>query len=126
MPEFIPQHTPHNLDAFTKGYLEAAEWLLPEDVDRNTITGFHPDTIAKAKADCEKFMRDNRADLVRYFEISERPKSHAGHDFWLSRVGAGTGFWDRGKDPVFQKLEAAAKTFPEVSIVAGDGLMYIE
>ena len=39
MSEFIPEHTPSGLDEFTTGYLEAVEWLLPEETNRDKLRG---------------------------------------------------------------------------------------
>lgn len=125
MPEFIAQHVPPGLDAFTTGYLEAIEWLV-DDEDRNKVTGFHPDTIQQSKKECEDFIRENREDLKTYV-ASDRSMCHAGHDFWLSRNGHGTGFWDRGSHPVFDSLHQAAKLKGEMNIfVDANGKILIE
>jgi hypothetical protein len=129
MPEFIPEHASppgHNLDAFTVGYLECAEWLARcywnrdgserndsdlTDEERSRCRGFTRKAIAEAKADCKAFQKANRGDLATYYEISNRDKSHAGHDFFLSRNGHGAGFFDRGSDPVFHRLQDAARVW---------------
>ena len=78
MPTFYPEHDNprgHNLDAFTRGYLGAAEWLARnwqdgrDDPDltrdeRSRCRGFTRKAIAEAKRDCKAFQKHNRADLV--------------------------------------------------------------
>lgn len=116
MPEFIPEHTPHNLDAFTRGYLDAAEWLLDEEIDRAKIRGWTKEAITRAKKDCAAFQADNAALLDQYRE-TYLPKGGydvdecAGHDFYLTRCGHGTGFWDRGLGDLGDKLADAARRY---------------
>ena len=119
MPEFIPEHTPHNLDAFTRGYLDAAEWLLDDETDRSKIRGWMKEAITRAKKDCAAFQSDNAALLDQYRE-AYKPKGDydvdecAGHDFYLTRCGHGTGFWDRGLGDLGDKLADAARRCGEV------------
>lgn len=113
MPEFIPSHTPSDVDEFTRGYLAAVEWLLDEDVNRDKIRGFSRDAIARAKGDCKAFQRDNAADLAAYEESTGRDMECAGHDFWLTRNHHGAGFWDRGDHPCLRRLTDAAHVYGE-------------
>lgn len=108
MPEFIPEHVPAGLDDFTRGYLEAMEWLLPEETNRDKLRGFTRKTTKRAMEECADFQESNGADLAEYYELSGRPEDHAGHDFYLSRNGHGAGFFDRGSAPVFDRLQDAA------------------
>jgi hypothetical protein len=119
MPEFIPDHTPADLDDFTRGYMECAEWCAlvardddPEmtDNDRAECIGFDSDAIAQAKADCADFQTSNESDMLTYYELGRDP-AHAGHDFYLTRNGAGAGFWDRGDDPVYTRLSDACRPY---------------
>jgi len=133
MPEFVAQHVPPGLDEFTTGYLEAVEWLLPEQTDaggaiigpppRDTLQGFAPAFLAEAEADCADFQEQHAADLERYVELTRRTMSGAGVDFWLTRNGHGAGFWDRGTDPVFERLTAAAKVYGGVDIEVAENLI---
>lgn len=71
---------------------------------------------AKMTPDCERFVKENEADLLLYVEHIQptidayggsddrRPESWAGHDFWLTRGGHGTGFWDRFPSPIPEML----------------------
>lgn len=83
-------------------------------------------------AECRDFIAANRADLDAYGEnraydpSQGSVESYAGHDFYLTRVGHGTGFWDRGLGDLGDRLAAACKPFEDVSgglslIDCGDG-----
>lgn len=118
MPEFFPEHTPSGLDEFTTGYLEAVEWLLPEETDSegniigpppyDKLTGFERKTLARIKRDCRQFPKDNRELLAQFCEITGRGMDSAGHDFFLTRNRHGAGFWDRGARQVGEDLSTAA------------------
>jgi hypothetical protein len=145
------------LDPFTQGYIEALffteeESLCEEsdgarrmpDVAINTATmesrfvggdsfGFAdlaPETLARIIADCAAF----RETLDWRAFVADRNGNHAsdeqaGHDFWLTRNGHGTGFWDRpesyyGAHQV--ALDAAAKAAKSVDVYLGDdGKVYL-
>ena len=133
MPEFYPEHIPETADPFLKGYLAAFEWLLPDEqdgdrpdaIDRSKIRGWSREALRRIKADCRDFQRANKAALARYCELRRAETAHrlrvrqydelecAGHDFFLTRERHGTGFWDRGEDPVFEELTKAAETYGE-------------
>lgn len=126
MAEFIPQHVPSIPCAFTRGYLTAAEWLLPDDTDRTAIAGWAPGAFGFAMSECEAFQQANADKLARYSELSERGWEHAGHDFYLSRNGHGAGFFDRGDDPVFTELQDAAEACGDSEAYVGDdGYLYL-
>jgi hypothetical protein len=115
-----------NLDTFTKQYLETALWAETDDngdpLDRNhELCSFAPETLARAIADCAAFQAANAAD------IGERA-SDAGHDFWLTRNGHGTGFWDGDwPEDAGKRLTVASKRFGEIHLYVGDdGLLYFE
>jgi hypothetical protein len=108
MPQFYPEHTPRTIDEFTAGYLDAAEWLLDDEVDRDRLRGWTKAAVVRAVRDCGEFQRDNAADLERYSEATGRGLSSAGHDFFLTRNGHGAGYWDRGDDPCLDRLTDAA------------------
>lgn len=123
MPTFYPEHDNprgHNLDAFTRGYLGAAEWLARnwqdgrDDPDltrdeRSRCRGFTRKAIAEAKRDCKAFQKHNRADLATYYEISGKDEESAGVDYWLSRNGHGAGYSDRGDGGAFDRLQDSAR-----------------
>ena len=109
MPQFYPEHTPSTDDSFTQGYLDAAEWLLDEDLDRSKVRGWTKAAIAKAAVECKAFQEANGDDLGRYQDTTGRDLGSAGHDFFLTRNGHGAGYWDRGDDACLTRLTDAAK-----------------
>lgn len=113
MPKFIATHVPSDLDEFTTAYLECAEWtdMNSDNPDAERATGFDPSFIAESVKDCTDFQEAQADKLIRYTEATGRDMSSAGHDFWLTRNGHGTGFWDRGKDPVLRELTDAAECY---------------
>jgi|SRR5579859_489359 len=123
MPEYIPEFTPSvkDIDDFTKDYLEAIEWLLDES-ERPYATGFAPETVEKAKQDCEDFQNANREDLDQY---QEQTGYTGGVDLWLTRNGHGAGFWDRGLGDLGKRLTIAARLGECYACVGDDGLIYL-
>jgi len=98
-----------------------------------------PKTLAHMREDCERFQRENAADLALAYGSPEYQSTYghhkdgdclggieslAGHDFRLSRVGAGTGFWDRGDQDFWDRLHEAARAYAEVYLGAQDGKIY--
>ena len=124
MPEFIPEHTPNGVNAFTQGYLDCAEWLLDEDVNRDTLRGWTKLAITKAKADCEDFMQANKEDLEEFIDTyCGSGYASAGHDFFLTRNRHGAGFWDRGDLPCCKRLTDAAHVYGEADTYVVRGWM---
>ena len=130
MPEFVPNLLiKGKIDAFTRGYLIAAEFTSQEEI--GGADEWDDSAIAKASEDCERFQNENWEDLMVYCEhISTHGYSDsecAGMDFWYSRNRHGTGFWDRTELPegLGDKLADAAKKFGEIDVYVGDsGLVY--
>ena len=118
-----------DLRQFQRAYLVCALWSsideagepLDEGYDINDIAA---ETISKMHADCKDFYMTNLADLTYFAEHCAA--SDAGHDFWLTRSGHGTGFWDRGLGEVGERLTAAAKVYGSCDLYVGDdGLLYV-
>ena len=123
MPTFYPEHdnpSGFDLDSFTRGYLGAAEWLAwawredgsdsdLTDEERSRCRGFTRKAVSEAKRDCKAFQTANSADLATYYETGGRDEESAGSDYWFSRNGHGAGYFDRGNDPVFDRLQYAAR-----------------
>jgi hypothetical protein len=107
-------------------YLGCALWTN-EELDNFSILDIEEESKEQAKKDIEAFLEKIKP-LETEGEI-ECPEQ-IGHDFWLSRNGHGTGFFDRMED-VYQDqqdvLQEIAKTFPEVNIFLGNnGKVIIE
>ena len=116
------------IDTFTRAYVECALWSSTDEstpqggepMDQNyTITNIDPDTLAAMIQDCQKFQEENAADIA--FE-----RDRAGHDFWLTRNGHGSGFWDGDwPDDVGDRLTEASKKYGEFNLYIGDdGLIH--
>ncbi|HEX6826548.1 MAG TPA: hypothetical protein VF077_09570 [Nitrospiraceae bacterium] len=114
--------TAYSVD-FLTAYIECALWSSSdnstesggEPLDKNySADDLAPETLAQFQRDCEAFFRDNRADL---FALG---LDQAGHDFWLTRNGHGTGFWDRGLGVVGDRLTKAAKAYGSSDLYVGD------
>lgn len=65
------------------------------------------------RADCESVMRANAEDL-KGIDLGQ-----AGHDFWLTRNGHGSGLWDRNRGEVGQGLAEAAETYGAIDLCVG-------
>lgn len=83
----------HQLDGFTKAYIEAMLWSTTNDKTENPFdadycaSDFTPEALVDIAEECAWFQQE-------YAEhIGQRSKL-AGHDFWLTREGHGCGFWD--------------------------------
>ena len=89
-------------------------------------------------ADCAKFQRDNMALLTaahgtgkygagcRYDAWDTHGDGWhstadlAGYDFWLTRNGHGTGFWDRGLGNIGKRLAGRAAECGSADLYVGD------
>ena len=122
MPEFVPDISA-GLAAgnhFLKGYLEACEFTDQEQWG-DKVTGFSDQFIEIAETDCATFYGTHSHMWANEPDYNDE---RAGNDFWYSRNGHGTGFWDRDlqhKD----KLHRESKQFGSVdSYVGDDGKVY--
>lgn len=132
----------YKLDGFTQGYITAALWAETDESDPET--GGDPfdqnyshadiatETLVQMVADCAKFQADNRADLEAAYPLivtrGGTPEEYAGHDFWLTRRGHGSGFWD-GDWPgeIGGRLTKASKAFRDCYLYVGDdGKIYAD
>lgn len=110
---------------FLTAYIECALWSSGGCTDENgeeldSLEGYDvaTDTHARMREECDEFI-DTAA---RY--LDEWTPEQAGHDFWLTRVGHGAGFWDRGKANG-NKLTALCKDAGNRDLYVGDdGLIY--
>jgi hypothetical protein len=95
-----------------------------------------PGARDKLAVDCREFVAFNMHDLMLYCEQMgpwegtddrgygiDPPEARAGHDFWLTRRGHGTGFWDRGLGKLGDRLSEAAKVYgdDDYPFDCGDG-----
>ena len=115
------------LDAFTDAYIKAALWSTNDESDESggepldenySASDIAPETMELIVEDCNDFQQ-------RYSELladSGIGDARAGHDFWLSRGGHGTGFFDEDTiDEEFQDpLQDAARSYGEFDLYVGD------
>lgn len=112
-------------EAFLNGYLVSALWSSTDDDGEPLDALYQIDDFAEAakrelRKDVTDFVSANAEDLAQL------DPGAAGHDFWLSRNGHGTGFWDRGLGDLGDRLHAAAKVYGGVYVVVGDdGRLYV-
>lgn len=95
--------TENDLSDFAKGYIECALWCHQEFEGASVAKTSYPAILA----DCWDFQKANE-ELLKQSGLTEEQQ---GHDFWLTRNGHGSGFWDRGLGEVGDKLTQACKVF---------------
>ncbi len=111
------------LDEFVTAYATCALWSSTDNSDEqggepldrhHDVDDIAPETMASMVADCKAF-RELAGDLLAGLD-----ESQCGHDFWLTRNGHGTGFWDRGLGAVGAALTKHCKSFGGVDLYVGD------
>ena len=114
-----------NLDEFTKAYVVAALWSSSdgdkESLERYNYSDIADETMDVMIKDCEKFQSENCEDISSDLSL-------AGHDFWLTRNGHGSGFWDGDwDDEIGKRLTKSSETYGEFTLYVGDdGKIYGE
>jgi hypothetical protein len=119
-----------NIAEAIAAYLECALWSSldwPEDQneepgpldDKYSVSDLSDAALAAMTYNVLEFIAANAEDIVE----AGIDAGQVGHDFWLTRNGHGTGFWDRGLGAVGDRLSAAAKVYGECDIYpVGDRL----
>lgn len=119
-------------------YITCALWAS-NDANGTPLDSGDFDLSPEASATLEKQANDFEERFPLACQLWETYGFSPGHDLWLSRNGAGTGFWDRTIDEykpgenqvaafalVQNALDRAAKELGEVNLYVGDdGLIYI-
>jgi hypothetical protein len=131
------QLTDDEAEKFFQAYVNCALWSSTDD-DEPLDGLYSPDDIADdalraMRADCEDFIGSEDSETMSALRtyVSEFGAERAGHDFWLTRNGHGTGFWDRhyvddDLGRACQHLTAMAKPYGEATLYVGDdGLLYV-
>lgn len=128
------------LDSFTQGYIEAM-FFTSEGVDNDCEPGHEndladisfndmaPESIAAVAEECAAFQLDNATLLGRAYELGEAQscydETRAGHDYWYTRNGHGTGYWDRGLGEVGEQLAEATRYSARYLYRGDDGRLYV-
>ena len=125
------------LDAFETAYVKAALFNTNDgsDESRPLDDDYGPEhlsdeAVARVKEDCGRF-RSSFGHLVTEENCRYRGcpvEEYAAHDFWLTRCGHGSGFWDGDwKEPAAGILTDGAHAFGEIDLVPGDdGRLHLE
>lgn len=122
---------------FIRGYIEAILFSESDESDESggqplnqkyTDEDFSHDAMERIEADCRAFLHKAAPWITAENYKGARTGSveaHAGHDFWLTRVGHGAGFWDGnwksdehsvGDGPLTQRAKEAG----HVDVIVGD------
>ncbi len=142
--ESIAETEHESLEEFLNAYVEAALWSSTDDdgepLDKNyDQADIAPETLAKMRADCAAFLNHRLGGCL--IDIAERLQAegkyhcpgrcgvteYAGHDFFMTRNGAGVGFWEEGDWPkgMGDTLTETAKSFGTFDMYVGDdGLIH--
>jgi len=115
-------------DRFTRAYIACALWNTNDESDESggvpLDDNYDPDdidpaTLARMFDDCARFQEENARDIDLDVE-------QAGYDFWLTRNGRGTGFWDGDwPEDAGERLTEACKGYPTFDLYVGaDGVIY--
>lgn len=115
MPEFIargaiPLSLLEEVDEFVNGYLEAAEFTVPDEEIKSLSHCPRPiwsaESVKQAVEDCRRFRMTAPVEL-------EMTDDQAGRCFWLSRGRFGAGFCDHDEYTGYDQLHEYAMTFSE-------------
>lgn len=113
------------LTEFVNAYIDSALWSSTDESDESggepMDKNYGPNDIAPPTR------REMFLDAVSFYKANimdfDDP-SQAGHDFWLTRNGHGTGFWDRPTSTyspaAAKRLTNAAKAYGEYNLYVGD------
>jgi hypothetical protein len=119
-------------NAFVMAAIECAFFVSTENDEPFSHFGFSFEQISegslfKISLDCHRFS----LACGNFWREHGWTDEQAGHDFWLSRNGHGTGFFDRseicGDDRVRNALQMAAESVGECNLYVGDdNMIYCE
>lgn len=120
--------TDATIDATTAAYIECALWSDTGD-DGEPLDATYsacdlaPETCETMRATCASFLHAAwDADL----DLSPIEPEQIGHDFWLTRNGHGTGFWDRDLGELGDRLTELCRPYGESHLYVGDdGSLYV-
>jgi len=119
------------MDFFTKSYLHTSLWSSTDDSgnpldQKYSIEDISPSSLQQSIDECDVFQEINKRILQELYNKNYSPEQ-AGHDFWLTRNGHGTGFWDRDLEEHGETLTKSSKTFGNADCYVGDDRqIYIE
>lgn len=85
------------------------------------LSSMSAEALADITGDVTDFVTANLDDLATL------AAEQTGHDFLLTREGAGVGFWDRGLGDIGDRLTDAARIYGStVAYVGDDGMIHVQ
>lgn len=134
MPQFHSNaavNRTEGMNAFLSGYIMAIYFTDTGDGEQPSSEIEMSDAaFQRAYQECFAFQSANACLLTDAYARDGYSEERAGHDFWLTRNGHGTGYWDRNEleaDDLGQRLSGATKLFGECWTTEGDdGLLYLD
>lgn len=99
---------------FIDGYIQAIYFTETGDTHQpDPDAHLDPEFLRESISDCLAFLNHN----ICY--LSDDQLDLAGHDFWLTRNGHGTGFWDRPEmyGCYAERFTKVSENFGEVSAI---------
>lgn len=119
---------------FVRGYIEAMLFTDTggdSEIQDADLSQLALETWRKIVLECRAFKRTNRELLDKAIEHGgdEREpynETRAGHDYWYTSQGHGTGYWDRGLGEIGEALAKAARHHEKNLYRGDDGLIYLD
>lgn len=113
------------LSDFARAYIIAALWSSNDEDgtpldDQSGLDDMDPDTLATMAKESDEFAARNR-ELIDTAGLDD---SRAGHNFWLSRCGHGSGFFDEPASHAPLSVVNACDRLQEASRKAGERNIY--
>lgn len=108
------------MDKYLEQYLITALWSSIDDNEEPFDLNYTVDDISeefkeKSKNEWESFQK-KAGSLLDGLDMT-----NVAHDFWLTRNGHGSGFWDGDYEKnIGESLTKISKEFPEVYLYLGD------
>ena len=115
------------LSRYMTDYLVCVLWSSTDDDgnpldDNYGVEDINTSDVMQHEKQLEDFIEANWDDISE----ADLDLEQVAHDFWLTRNGHGTGFWDRGLGEVGERLSAAAKVYGSSDAYVGDdGKVYL-
>lgn len=128
--EFIKKYNSISDDDF-RSYLQTILWSETDEDsdpldDSYDVDDFDHEGSQQQRKECESFIAENR-EAVDFLLENGIEMSTILHNFWLTRCGHGSGFWDSPEkfDPYTEQLTDSSKRYGEKWVYIGDdGVIY--
>ena len=122
------------LNTFITDYIVAMLWSSLDDDgepldDNYCADDLSSEAMERVRTDCRAFLKDALPSIesAELRDCDFNKIAYAGHDFWLTRVGHGAGFWDGDwSEPAATYLTALASNFGDLHPYVVEDLIYLE